>query len=314
MSLPIFTNAAQWLLWGVLGISTNATCQLSYSWVTFWRRWRCLVMPDRVGPDVELSRPESMPYCHIPGRTMQQRKLINPLLTALASADHMRTEAFNVDSLPPGGSYERPGQGPGDNSCMCSTVTYSLISACAICQGQIADKWVVAWYCSFRTNIGFCDAAGTTGASIVQHKTRGCKHTFLVIVFAIIWWPARYTPTIPPATAVPDWAYLDGMLLSLLNIPANRKYLAFHSDPGKYIQPECRFCWYRCVISQHLIHLNIMDHGFLDAPESTGPRSLASTSSVISSSSSSKKLKAGAIAGVVIGGKLDCLYRYAGGR
>lgn len=54
-----------------------------------------------------------------------------------------------------------------------------------------------------------------------------------------------------------------------------------------------------------------MDHGFLDAPESTGPRSLASTSSVISSSSS-KKLKAGAIAGVVIGGKLDCLYRYTG--
>jgi hypothetical protein len=50
---------------------------------------------------------------------------------------------------------------------------------------------------------------------------------------------------------------------------------------------------------------------FLDAPESTGPRSLASTSSVISSSSS-KKLKAGAIAGVVIGGKLDCLYRYTG--
>lgn len=101
-------------------------------------------MPDHVGPDVELSRPESMPYCRILGRTMQQRKLINPLLTALASTDHMHTEAFNVDSLPPGGSYERPGQGPGDNSCMCSTVTYSLISACAICQGQIADKWVVA--------------------------------------------------------------------------------------------------------------------------------------------------------------------------
>jgi hypothetical protein len=190
MSLPILTFlaiTAQWLLLGVLGqIFTNATCQSSYSWVTFWRRSRRLVMPDCVGPDVELQRPESMPYWRIPGRTMQQRKLINPLLTTLASTDHLHTKAFHVDSLPPGDSYEPPGQGGGANSCTCSTVTYSLISACAICQGQIADKWVVAWYCSFRTNIGFCDAAGTTGASTVRHKIRGSKPTILVIVFAII--------------------------------------------------------------------------------------------------------------------------------
>ncbi|KAI0259722.1 hypothetical protein BC834DRAFT_604199 [Gloeopeniophorella convolvens] len=47
---------------------------------------------------------------------------------------------FNIPPLPPNTNYRGPNAGQG-NPCICSTVLYSLISACGSCQGSGWTQW-----------------------------------------------------------------------------------------------------------------------------------------------------------------------------
>jgi len=81
---------------------------------------------------------------------------------------------FTISALPTGSHYEGPSTPSNGNDCICSSVVYSLVSACAICQGGLQiSKWS-AWKMNCSTSD--IDASG-------------------------------YSIPIPGGTAVPNWAY-----------------------------------------------------------------------------------------------------------
>jgi len=80
---------------------------------------------------------------------------------------------FNVPPLPgPNFNYVGPGLG-NDNACLCSSVFYSLLSACSLCQSARYYRWL----------------AYTTNCSVS--------------------YPGVFPFDIPTSTKVPHWAYLD---------------------------------------------------------------------------------------------------------
>jgi len=89
---------------------------------------------------------------------------------------------FNIQPLPSGRMYA-PNTTEGA-SCECNTVVYSLVSACAACQGS---TWVL-W----------------SGWSV------NCSNV----------WPSTYPNPIPGGTRVPHWAYLDVVVSDSWNITA----------------------------------------------------------------------------------------------
>ncbi|KAG2369804.1 hypothetical protein BDR07DRAFT_1468401 [Suillus spraguei] len=79
---------------------------------------------------------------------------------------------MSIDPLPLGDVYEGP-SAAGANSCECNTVTYSMISACSVCQNGSYLSWS-SW-----------------SASCSQMSIR------------------EYPMPIPAGTRVPNWAYLN---------------------------------------------------------------------------------------------------------
>jgi len=77
-----------------------------------------------------------------------------------------------VDPLAPDHHYTGPFADEA-NPCQCSTVVYSLVSACATCQNRTIEGWV-AW-------------------------SGNCTSVYI----------SQFPEQIPPATAFPGWAYLD---------------------------------------------------------------------------------------------------------
>ena len=57
--------------------------------------------------------------------------------TLVTLSNGLNVVVFSVGSLGPGFRYA---PGDGNNACTCSTVTYSMIAACALCQGAGAGK------------------------------------------------------------------------------------------------------------------------------------------------------------------------------
>jgi len=103
---------------------------------------------------------------------MSNSKGQSPCLVASYLQSACNNGDWTVTDLPPGSHYTGPDT--AENSvCQCSTVTYSTISACGICQNRTAEGWT-SW-------------------------SYNCTSVF----------PEEFTKNIPPGTAVPAWAYLD---------------------------------------------------------------------------------------------------------
>ncbi|KAG2353712.1 hypothetical protein BDR07DRAFT_686728 [Suillus spraguei] len=79
---------------------------------------------------------------------------------------------YEINPLLPGEYYEAP-SGAGATPCQCNTVTYSMISACSVCQNGSYISWS-SWSSS-------------------------CTQIFI----------EEYPMDIPAATKVPNWAYLN---------------------------------------------------------------------------------------------------------
>jgi hypothetical protein len=93
----------------------------------------------------------------------------SPCVVAAFLLRQCSVSEIDIPVLPPGDHYD-----PGDSSsCNCNTVVYSLISACADCQGRMYDSWS-AW-------------------------SVNCTNVF----------HSSFPDAIPSGTAVPAWAYLD---------------------------------------------------------------------------------------------------------
>ncbi|KAF8576242.1 hypothetical protein K439DRAFT_1664696 [Ramaria rubella] len=65
---------------------------------------------------------------------------VSPCLVAATLEGACNNGVFNISSLPPGDAYNGPLAGQS-NICFCSTVTYSMVSACAACQGGEWNPW-----------------------------------------------------------------------------------------------------------------------------------------------------------------------------
>jgi len=88
-----------------------------------------------------------------------------------------------VDPLPVGSEYTGPWLNQV-NPCQCSTVVYSLVAACGLCQNRTADTWS-----SWQLNC-----------------TQVSK--------------SQFPEDIPSGTAIPAWAYLDVTVNDIFNLAA----------------------------------------------------------------------------------------------
>lgn len=70
-------------------------------------------------------------------------------------------EAFTIEALPSGYFYGGPNDTDHSNLCECNTVTYSLISACAACQGAGWISYVSLCHC--QSSLTLLPLGGLTG-------------------------------------------------------------------------------------------------------------------------------------------------------
>lgn len=111
---------------------------------------------------------------------MDNSKVQNPCLVAAYVQGTCSGGQFTVDPLDPNTHYVGPYVDEA-NACECSTVTYSLISACSICQNRTYIAWS-SW--SFN-----------------------CSTVY-----------PGYPENVPSGTAVPQWAYQDVITTDLFNV------------------------------------------------------------------------------------------------
>jgi len=98
----------------------------------------------------------------------------NPCTVAAYLMSTCNGGSFTIKSLAPGHHYTGPSDYDDADSCMCNTVTYSLLSACAACQGE---EWI--WWPKYTYN---------------------CTNVL----------PASSFPNpVPDGTHVPYWALID---------------------------------------------------------------------------------------------------------
>lgn len=134
-SLMVVLAAAALVPRGVFAQSSNVTCLSSYGW-------------------------------------MNNSLLQNPCTVASYLESVCWGGDFTISSLPPGTHYAAPTVAEA-NACECSTVTYSLVSACGECQNATFLTWS-SW-------------------------SYNCTQIF----------PQVYPYDIPAGTVVPNWAYLN---------------------------------------------------------------------------------------------------------
>jgi len=96
----------------------------------------------------------------------------SPCLVAAYALQACVGGAYNVDPLDPSTHYLGPSLNNA-NACQCSSVSYSLISACGDCQNRTYETW-------------------STWSS-------NCQTSYL----------SAFPIDIPPAISIPAWAYLD---------------------------------------------------------------------------------------------------------
>jgi len=105
----------------------------------------------------------------------------NPCLVAAYAQGACNGGQFSVASLPEGTHYTGPFANQV-NACECSTVVYSLVSACGLCQGDIFISW----------------SDWSTNCSTV--------------------YPSVYPEPISSGTSIPAWAYLDVVKSNNFNV------------------------------------------------------------------------------------------------
>ncbi|KAK0450966.1 hypothetical protein EV421DRAFT_1199537 [Armillaria borealis] len=110
-------------------------------------------------------------------------------------------EPFTLDPLPAGTHYVGPTSPQDANECECSSVVYSLVSACAVCQERNWLKWDV-----WRTN-----------CSMIYYSV--------------------FPKNIPIQTTVPVWAYINYTDLDEFN-PSSAQSLASEKLPDSSFIPE----------------------------------------------------------------------------
>ncbi|KAG6333493.1 hypothetical protein ID866_5596 [Astraeus odoratus] len=133
-----------------------------------------------VGP-LRVTAQQSNTTCLSQYNWMDNSKGQNPCLVAAYVQGVCDGGQFTVDPLDPNTHYVGP-YADEANDCECNTITYSLISACSICQNRTYIAWS-SW--SFN-----------------------CSTVY----------PSIYPEDIPSGTAVPNWAYQDVVTSDSFNV------------------------------------------------------------------------------------------------
>jgi hypothetical protein len=102
--------------------------------------------------------------------------------------------AFDVAALRDGQHYEGPTLVSNANSCICNTVTYSLMTACGLCQGKSTLRWNE--WSKNCPNITFSGYAASNTPARRMLKTERL-------------FTSRFPESLPSGLLVPAWAYQD---------------------------------------------------------------------------------------------------------
>ncbi len=114
-------------------ITTDAKCLAGYDWVRRFYHTYSLIETFLLA-DVQFHKPESMRRCCRTCRSVRWWTC-GLFLTYLQVFIQIYPAEFNLQPLLPGYVYLGPTVANA-NSCRCSSVYYSLLSACAYCQGR----------------------------------------------------------------------------------------------------------------------------------------------------------------------------------
>ncbi|KAG2158229.1 uncharacterized protein EDB93DRAFT_1120506 [Suillus bovinus] len=137
---------------------------------------------------------------------------------------------FTVGPLSPGWFYGAP-SGDGTTACACSTVTYSMLAACSVCQDTLYLSWS-SW----------------------------CSNCSMISI-------GLYPMDIPAGTKVPNWAYLNvtagfdpiaalnngGQDLGITSVSQEANSLTFCRLPGIYCNPCTIYYHYHSHLFVHFV-------------------------------------------------------------
>ena len=131
------------------------------------------------------------------------------------------SSGFILSPLPSGSSnvYFGPTKNTTNSSCQCSTVFYSLLSACAYCQNdtylECSDFTCLPLNAHFTF---FLLLDGQSTMLIVPASTTKCELQFLYPYYVFLM-PFSFPNPIPPSIVVPHYAYLDVVVRYVPHLP-----------------------------------------------------------------------------------------------
>ncbi|KAF8576241.1 hypothetical protein K439DRAFT_677871 [Ramaria rubella] len=167
----------------------------------------------------------------------------SPCLVAAALQVACAGATFNVAPLQPGKEYSGPSPGQA-SPCVCSTVTFSMISACGVCQSGSIASWS-----AYKANCPASQISISQYVNTFRFFPFGCLslsssfHFLGSRPFAIVLTLKTHSPctrfplTIPTNFSIPDWAYLNVSINGIfdpaaaLNNHTNCKPLPFLGSP-----------------------------------------------------------------------------------
>ena len=116
---------------------------------------------------------------------------------------------FTLQPISPGGTYEGPV--PGQNqTCHCTSIFYSLISACSACQDG-------SWIRCVQFNVAYMRISrayllcqlDTIPPKLLNQCLLNSVSSTIAVMQALCKKLYRYPAVIPRDTSVPHWAYLN---------------------------------------------------------------------------------------------------------
>lgn len=132
--------------------STDVVCMPGWSWVRYWDSSLLQVCTSHsieyvylhMHTGEQLTRPKPLPCRCVYPRSLRRSWVWDPC------SDHYTVfiglyerQAYQIQALP-GSHYSYTGpQKYQDNYCQCSTVTFSLVSACGLCQNATTITWAI---------------------------------------------------------------------------------------------------------------------------------------------------------------------------
>lgn len=147
IALAMFFRTLVFLLAATLvaGQTTDAVCMPGWSWVRY-RDSSFVHSLNKLSTHKgeQLTRPKPMPHLYVYRRSLWRWWVLETSSDYYTMFTRLHElQAYNLPALPSGDYYYVGPWKYEDNYCQCSTVTFSLVSACGLCQNGSVLPWVI---------------------------------------------------------------------------------------------------------------------------------------------------------------------------